>query len=162
MIGPLTANRKESDLMFKKVVWATDGSEAADLALPHAKTLAAEAGGELVVVHCEEFLPQAPRGGRFPVHADEDELKAKIQRQAAEIGEDGVKASLQTVTAGAGGAAHAIADVARDQHADVIVVGTRGHTALAGLLLGSVTQRLLHIAPCPVLAVPAADHHASG
>jgi nucleotide-binding universal stress UspA family protein len=75
MIGLLTANPRRSDAMFKKVVWATDGSEAADLALPHAKTLVAEAGGEL---------------------------------------------------------------------------------------LGSVTQRLLHIAPYPVLAVPAADHHARG
>jgi nucleotide-binding universal stress UspA family protein len=36
----------------------------------------------------------------------------------------------------------------------VIVVGTRGRTPLAGLVLGGVTQRLLHIAPCPVLAVP--------
>ena len=35
------------------------------------------------------------------------------------------------------------------------MVGTRGHTPLGGMLLGSVTQRLLHIAPCPVLAVPA-------
>jgi nucleotide-binding universal stress UspA family protein len=113
-------------------------------------------------VHCEEFLAQGPRSGGFPVHADEDELKVKIKRQAAEVGEDDVKASLQIVTAGAGGAAHAIADVARDQHADVIVVGTRGHTALAGLLLGSVTQRLLHIAPCPVLAVPAGDRQTNG
>ena len=37
----------------------------------------------------------------------------------------------------------------------MIVVGTRGHTAIGGLLLGSVTQRLLHIGTCPVLAVPA-------
>ncbi len=38
----------------------------------------------------------------------------------------------------------------------MIVVGTRGRSPLAGLLAGSVAQRLLHVAPCPVLAVPAA------
>ena len=56
------------------------------------------------------------------------------------------------------GAAHTIAEEAKEAGADLIVVGTRGHTALAGLLLGSVTQRLLHIAPCPVLAVPPEGH----
>ena len=43
----------------------------------------------------------------------------------------------------------------------MIVVGTRGRTALSGLLLGGVTQRLLHIAPCPVLAVPP-EHSSDG
>ena len=47
-----------------------------------------------------------------------------------------------------------LADHARAGDADVIVVGTRGRTTLAGLLLGSVTQRLMHVSPCPVLAVP--------
>ena len=88
-------------------------------------------------------------------------MKAKIKRQVAELADGGVKAAVQMVTARAGGAAHAIADVARHEGADVIVVGTRGHTVLSGLLLGSVTQRLLHIAPCPVLAVRAAEREAS-
>ena len=146
--------------MFKKVLWATDGSEAADLALPYAKMLATDAGGELLIVHCEELIPPAPRSGRYPVHADEEEIKEKIKRQAAELAESGLKATVRMVTGWAVQLPHAIADIARDEHADVIVVGTRGHTALAGLLLGSVTQRLLHIAPCPVLAVPAATRDA--
>jgi nucleotide-binding universal stress UspA family protein len=41
--------------MFKKIVWATDGSDAADHALALAKRLAVEGGGELLAVHCEEF-----------------------------------------------------------------------------------------------------------
>ena len=53
-----------------------------------------------------------------------------------------------------GGPAHAIEEVAAEADADLIVAGTRGHSPVAGLLLGSVTQRLLHIARRPVLAVP--------
>ena len=147
--------------MFKKIIWATDGSNAADLALPQARTLAKDADGELLILHCEEWIAPGAHSGHYPVHANEDEVKAKIKRQAAEIGADGVRATLKVVETGASGAAHAIADVARDQNADVMVVGTRGHTVLAGLLLGSVTQRLLHIAPCPVLAVPSREHKAN-
>ncbi len=140
--------------MFKKVVWATDGSEAADQALALAQGLAADGGGELLVIHCVELTMPGKGGGRFPVHANEDELKAKIERQAAELSTNGVRATIQIASAGVGGAAHAIAEAASSAQGDVIVVGTRGHTPLGGLLLGGVTQRLLHIAPCPVLAVP--------
>ena len=89
------------------------------------------------------------------MYADEDEIQAKIRRQADELRSEGLDVTLWMQTVGAPGAAQMIADAARDFRADVIVVGTRGHTAIGGLLLGSVTQRLLHIAPCPVLAIPA-------
>jgi nucleotide-binding universal stress UspA family protein len=141
--------------VYKKVIWATDGSEAADRAMPHAKAIAAESGAPMVVVHCEEFTIPGKGGGSLPVRANEEELQAKIERQIAELSSDGVKVTLESTRSRVGGAAHAIADIAAAEQADLIVVGTRGHTALAGLLLGSVTQRLLHISPCPVLAVPA-------
>jgi nucleotide-binding universal stress UspA family protein len=54
-----------------------------------------------------------------------------------------------------GGPAPVIAEAAAREKADIIVTGTRGHTALAGVIVGSVAQRLLHVAPCPVLVVPA-------
>jgi nucleotide-binding universal stress UspA family protein len=142
--------------MFKKVIWATDGSQAADEALPMAKKLAAQGGGQLIVAHCEELTLPGKGGGSLPVHANEDDLKAKIKRQVAELSGNGTPASLHLSTTRVGGAAHAIADTAADNGADVIVVGTRGHTPLGGLLVGSVTQRLLHVAPCPVVVVPAA------
>jgi nucleotide-binding universal stress UspA family protein len=110
--------------MYNKVMWATDGSEAADRALVHAKPLAADSESPLLVT---------------------------------ELSSNGTPARLETTRSQAGNAAHAIADIAQQQGTDLIVVGTRGRTALAGLLLGGVTQRLLHIAPCPVLAVP--PHH---
>jgi nucleotide-binding universal stress UspA family protein len=140
--------------MFKTIVWATDGSESADAALAYAKSLAAQNGAALVIAHAVEHL-LGPRAGGYPVHADEDEIRAKIERQTAELKEAGLNVSSKAVGGASPGAAHMIADIAREVGADVIVVGTRGHTALAGLLVGSVTQRLLHVAPCPVLAVPA-------
>lgn len=139
--------------MFKSIIWATDGSESADLALPYAKALAREHGAALVVVHCDEFL--VGRGGGQPVIADEEDVRAKVDRQAHELRDEGLDASLQVTSATAGGAGHAIARVAEELPADLIVVGTRGRTALGGLLLGSVAHRLLHIAPCPVFVVPA-------
>jgi nucleotide-binding universal stress UspA family protein len=149
---------RRSKSVFNKVVWATDGSEPADRALEFARSLAAESSGELLAVHCIELTVPAKGGGTYPAHANEDELEEKIERQISDLSRDGVRASLQSAVTAVGGAAHVISDVARDAGADVIVVGTRGRTALTGLLLGSVTQRLLHIAPCPVLAVPRPEH----
>jgi nucleotide-binding universal stress UspA family protein len=142
--------------MFKSIVWATDGSDAADRALPYVKSFAAADDAEVTVVHCDEFL--VARGGGQPLLANEVDVKAKIEEQAADLGREGLKVTLEVMSATAGGAAHRIAEAGSASGADLIVVGTRGHTALAGLLLGSVTQRLLHIAPCPVLAVPSAKH----
>lgn len=141
--------------MFRTIVWATDGSEAADRALPYAKELARD-GGTLVAVHCKEEL--VGRAAGYPILANEPELLEKIERQVEETRDEGVKITLRVVAAPANATAHVVADAARELAADAIVVGTRGHAPVAGLLVGSVTQRLLHIAPCPVLAVPAGKH----
>jgi nucleotide-binding universal stress UspA family protein len=142
--------------MFKTVVWATDGSEAADQALPHAKSFASDPGASLVVVHVEEKTLPGKGGGSRSKYASESDLKEKVRSQVSELSAGGIQAKLELATTQVGGAAHVIAEVAEREHADVIVIGTRGHTALAGLLLGSVPQRLLHLASIPVLAVPTA------
>ena len=138
--------------MFTTVLWATDGSEAADRALPCAKLLASEPDATLVVVHCLEVMSGRAAGN--PVYADEEQLLAKIRAQVDDLREQGFDVRLEIGRGGPFGAAHMIADTACALGADVIVVGTRGHGALSGLLLGSVTQRLLHISSFPVLAIP--------
>lgn len=140
--------------MFTKIVWATDGSAGADQALGYAKDLARAHGANLVVVHGEE-LSAARSSIGYTRRVDEKDLEAKIKRQVAEMADSGLSVTVKVI----GGHAHPatlIAEVAEDVDADLVVVGTRGHTPLAGLMLGSVTDRLLHILHCPVLAVPQA------
>ena len=144
----------KGNAMFRKIVWATDGSAGADHALGYARELARTQAAELVVVHGEE-LSSARSSIGYTRRVDEEDLEAKIKRQVAEMVDSGLAVSVKVI-GGHAPAATLIAEVAEEIGADLVVVGTRGHTPLAGLLLGSVTDRLLHTLHCPVLAVPPA------
>jgi nucleotide-binding universal stress UspA family protein len=140
--------------MFKKVIWATDGSRSADAALPVAKALIQGSGGELIVVHAVEVIGPHEEGTGQPMRSNEGAHRAKIEGQVAELSGDGIAAAFEAPSCPIGAVAHEIADRAAAHGADVIVVGTRGHTALSGLFAGSVSMRLLHVSSVPVLAVP--------
>ncbi len=137
--------------MFSTIAWATDGSDAANTALPVVMELAKHHGSKVVVIHVDEV--SVGRSGGHSAHPDEPTLEQKIRQQAEQLNGQGVPTTLD-VSAGMEAPAHAIAQRAAEHDVELIVVGTRGHGPVAGLLLGSVTQRLLHISPCPVLAVP--------
>jgi nucleotide-binding universal stress UspA family protein len=140
--------------MFKTILLALDGSDAARNAIPAATDLARSDGGRIVVAHVDEHI--AGKGGTVSVRADEPALKEAIQKTADELAADGLEVTVELANNVIGGPAHTIAKIADDVGADVIVIGTRGHTALAGLVVGGVAHRLLHIAHRPVLAVPPA------
>ena len=133
-------------------IWATDGSSGAELALPFAKGLAKANSARLVVVHVNEFM--VGKGIGYSVNLDEDEVKATIRKHVKDLKQEGFDATLQEESVYMGGAAHVIAEIADKEGADLIVTGTRGHGLLSGLLLGSVTHRLVQIVHCPVLVVP--------
>jgi nucleotide-binding universal stress UspA family protein len=97
----------------------------------------------------------APAVGGVPRRIDEGHIETRIRAQAAELDAAGNGGDLRLIASTyAGGPANDIAGVASEVDAELIVVGTRGLGLIAGILLGNVTQRLLQIAPCPVLAVP--------
>jgi nucleotide-binding universal stress UspA family protein len=139
--------------MFKTIVLALDGSEGSRRAIPIATELAKRDKARVVLVHVAERVPQ-PGLTSAP---GEEEMLAELEKQAQELSAERIDTEVKGRSIGFGGPAVPIAEIAKQEDADLIVVGTRGHGAVAGVLVGSVTQRLLHIAHRPVLAVPPAE-----
>lgn len=138
--------------MFKSIVWATDGSAHAEEAFPIVKELAQVGNAEITIVHVVERVEGG--GAVGPTRrVDEGDIQANLERRADDLSSAGLKASIEIKGDVGARPAHEISEVARQKNADLIVAGTRGRSTIAGLLLGSETQRLLHIAPCPVLVV---------
>jgi nucleotide-binding universal stress UspA family protein len=137
--------------MFKTVVLGLDGSESSDRALEYAAGLARDHGSNVRVVYVIEVT--SGRGGGS-AHLDEREIQAKVEEQVRWLTDAGVNAEIELRNAKLGGPAHVIAEVAARDGADVIVIGTRGNSSVAGILTGSVAHRLLHAAHCPLMVIP--------
>ncbi len=145
--------------MFTHILLALDGSDGSARAIPFLSELATPSETQLDVVLANEHLMGRAHG---PVNPAVEEDIAKVQATVDSLRQDGWKAEFHVVVCMAGAAAHEISDFAKSRGCDVIVTGTRGHSPWAGALVGSVTQRLLHLAPCPVFVVPSgADQHDS-
>ena len=143
--------------MFETIVVGTDASAGGDRAVTLSRSLVdpTNTNARVILVHVIEIV--GGKGGRYPLAADEDSLEAKLRGQVAALTADGINAELQMPPLRIGGPAHVLADAAETAGADLIVVGSRGHSPLAQYLLGSVPLRLLHLARCPVIVVPAAQ-----
>lgn len=139
-------------LAMKTILYPTDFSADAQPAFEVACALAVEGRGQLVVLHVER-PPLATLGGTtgvppLPNEYDRRRLREELQR-------------IQPVRAGIaiehrleyGDPAAVILEVAQETGADLIVMGTHGRTGLRRLLMGSVAERVVRKASCPVLTV---------
>jgi nucleotide-binding universal stress UspA family protein len=137
-----------------KIVIATDGSAASAEALDFGLELAADDGATALLVHVAPLFDVLPGGG-FPsspsVPHEITEADHAPLEQAEQVAKDaGVLTTTQLLV---GDAAREIAAYADSQDADMIVVGSRGHGAIANVLLGSVSRGVLRESKRPVLVV---------
>lgn len=142
-------------IQFRRIVCPTDFSPTAQHALDHAATMARSFGAELVILHVVPELNYPIRGlgmaQAFPHLREELHTRAKehLQEVQAALGKD-LKSSIDLRD----GVPHdAILDCAKEKQADLIVMGTHGHTGLKHALLGSSAERVVRTAHCPVLTV---------
>jgi nucleotide-binding universal stress UspA family protein len=131
----------------KKILLATDGSEDARLAARAAANLRERTGAELHVVHAWQAVPH-------PV-VDPDYYEEGA-RQLLEVETEFISSSGAAVSGAhliMGTPVDAILDLAEEIGADLIVVGSRGHGPLGRLILGSVSEGVVHHATRPVLVL---------
>lgn len=149
-------------IVLKKVLVATDFGPASESALRYAQALARGFGAELHVLHVVENILTRADGYGFAVISPE--VQRDVERAGREQTEPLVsdedrrelRARASTVTSNS--PATAIVDYARDHGIDLIVMGTHGRGAIAHLFMGSVAERVVRIAPCPVLTVRYPEH----
>ncbi|MGD2205284.1 MAG: universal stress protein [Anaerolineae bacterium] len=139
--------------MFRKIVFANEGSPAADRALLYVGSLARQNNAEVIVVHAYE-VPH-----RYATTDAYEDLEASYEKAAWAVVDDAVNELNKTdITVRGevreGRAARVILDVADEEKASLIVLGTRGPSSAAELLLGNVSTEVLRLARCPVMAVP--------
>jgi nucleotide-binding universal stress UspA family protein len=145
---------------FTKILAATDFSDDSNYALGFAEELAQKFGAELIVLHVDqplapvmvsELSPGLDFGAMSRI-AEEQRMMAlaELEKTSARIRESGLK-SRGVLKVGA--PFLEIIHTAQADNFDLIVLGTHGHTGLAHVLMGSVAERVVRKAPCPVLTV---------
>lgn len=122
--------------MIQKIITPVDGSKHAKMALELSADLAARFDAEMVLLHVG------------PVGEEGSEILQRALKQAKASGARQVETSLE-----AGDPADRILARALDEAADLIVMGSRGLGALDGLVMGSVSHKVFHLAPCSCITV---------
>ena len=145
-------------IVLKRILVATDFGEAAGAALQYGRELARMSGARLDVVHvADNVMARGFGADGFTVDfsAMQRDLEAAERRQLEALVdlEDGSIVKAKPVLLISSSPAVAIAHYAKESEADLIVMGTHGRNGVTHLLMGSVAERVVRIAPCPVLTV---------
>lgn len=142
---------------MRKILVGTDGSRAANRAIVAAAQLAQVTGAELCILTVGDNLSgqELKKLGRIEGDISEalellsNQVLNQAKKRATQVGAAKIK-----LRAGSGEPAQVIIEIAQGENADLVVIGRRGRGRLAGLLLGSVSQKIASLAPCMVMIVP--------
>ncbi len=136
-------------IVLKNILVAVDFDETSEAALAYARSFAGNFGARLHLMHVME--------NRFlrPMANDPRDVEAGIGSRLADRLTDEERATLRAVSVlrKSDVPAEEIVKYARDEGVDLIVIGTHGRSGVAHLLMGSVAEKVVRTAPCPVLTV---------
>jgi|SRR5262249_39159055 len=145
-------------IALKRILVATDFGEAAEVALNYGREFARTFGASLEVLHVAENIANRGLGPDILAvdwSALQRDIEAAARRQLDELldEEDRTMLRANTVFVISNTPALTIVEYARKSQADLILMGTHGRGGMAHLVMGSVAERVVRLAPCPVLTV---------
>lgn len=137
-------------ISLKKIIVATDFSYASSALISFASALAHRFHSEVIVAHAIPDAALLPESAAFSPGESESAAKQKIAEilRRAELDEVNVHGRLMK-----GDAATEILRIAREEFADLLIVGTHGHRGFRHFLIGSVCEEIVRRAACPVLTI---------
>ncbi len=150
-------------MQIRRILVPTDFSRSSLNAVDYAIDLAKQHGAEVILVHVIEPMNYAvPRYLPEPtalLESQREESQKEIDRIVERVRSEWDKCRSEVHL---GVVYEVIAESARKLKADLIVIATHGRTGLAHMFIGSVAERVVRIAPCPVLTVRSPLHPARG
>ncbi len=144
---------------IERILWPTDFSDESKRALPLVNQMARQFNAH---VHILNVLPDLPPMAASPGHDGPlamTEYMESMEEHANETLDELLDTAIAddveaTATVRPGSPAHQIAEIAESENIDLIVIATHGKTGLKRYVVGSVAEKVVRLAPCPVLSVP--------
>lgn len=139
-------------MIFSKILIPVDDSRHSDNAVNYGSALAEIAGAKVVLLHCHRPVPTGLGEPNFQKAIDDAtrESCAILVKHTVVLSAKNIEFDEKII---GGSIAKSIKTVAETEGCDLIVMGSKGKSDLEGLVVGSVTHKVLHIAPCPVLVI---------
>jgi nucleotide-binding universal stress UspA family protein len=138
--------------MFERLLLAIDSSESSRKAVDATKVLAKLTKSQVQVVHVREAISQGRSGPVWPEGSSD--ASSLVDAAIANLTSAGVDVAGSVRDSISGAIAQEILDAANECQASMIVMGTRGHSELTDLVVGSVAHKVLNHGTIPVLVVP--------
>lgn len=142
-------------MRIAKILLPVDGSIYSDNAIDYAVYLAGLSGAHVTVVSCYEWLCDFPEISESVMNKLKEKLRSGtesvLKAAADKLAEKGIAHDTRSIPGSPG---TMLSNLAKSREFDLIVMGSHGHSDIAGLFLGSVTHKVLNTIYCPVLVVP--------
>jgi nucleotide-binding universal stress UspA family protein len=152
-------------ITIKTILLPTDGSECSRKAMTYAMSLGRQYGGRIVALHVidvgweEQTRIASVEVGPELMHKLHDGYAQEARRILQEVLDTGAESGVPVDTRMIKGIpSEGIVRLGKELPADLIIMGTHGHRGVSHFLLGSVAEKVVRRAPCPVLTVRTEEH----